>query len=120
QQILAGYTCCFAQPYPGLYAVFLCVLDVVMRDALHPFAACVAVGTICYDRSVFLRYAYLVVITVRHPGADLVGSQLAFVHPYIEGMMNMIASAFRAQLRFELLAAPGGIRRQRLQSFCGF
>src|SRR5690606_13791663 len=83
-----------------------------------PFAACVAVGTVGNDGGVFLRYAYLVVKAIGHPGAYLIRAQPALVHFHVEGMMNMVAGAFGAQLRFELLAIPGGVLGQA-QRLCG-
>src|SRR5262245_27196596 len=113
----------FAQPQPGFDAALTSGHAVMIEDALHPFAAHVAVGAVRHDGGILLRNVDLVVITVCHPGTNLLGCAFAAVHCDVIGVMDMVVRAFGTQLLFEFFPSPGGCHfmasAEIFLAFCG-
>src|SRR6185437_11075407 len=106
--LLPGQPCCLGEVQPRLDAAFaapnaVMTGAVVVKDALDPPAADVAVGAVRDDRGVLARDVLLIVEAVRHPAADLPGTQHSLVHLPVEGMLVVVTLGLRTQRRHEVL-----------------
>jgi len=97
-EVLARDTHGFTKARPGFDAAGVAVAAVVVLDAQQPAAARFTVRAIGQDRCIFLRDRNLVVETVGNPTPDLVRRETAFLHPHIEGMVDMVVLLVRHQL----------------------
>ena len=89
---------------PALDAAFLAAGAIVVENAMHPFAAQLAVVHPADEGGVLARHAGLVAVAVESPGLHLALVELAAVQKAMEGMLVVVAlGADRADGRLQLL-----------------
>src|SRR6516164_3554449 len=89
---------------PGLDPAFIAAATVMVEDTLDPLAADFAIRAVREHRRVLDWNANLIVVTVRHPAADLGRGGEPVRHALVERMMYVVAIAKGSQAGLERLA----------------
>ena len=115
QHLLALKAHGFGQAQPGFDTALLALRTVVVKNALQPFAAGVAIGAVGQDRRILERDVQLVVEAIGHPPLNLLTAGVAGIHRLMKRVVNVVVRALGAQGLLKLGRAHGGLAHQYLQ-----